>query len=226
MSENLSHPSEAGPVGPGAEGQLPVANLPANMPPAGPPASQPAVAVQIQSGVAAIPVAPGAFSSIEPTPVERLAGAAYDQASAAADALRRGEFSTGSVVDPTADNDDRLIAMLCYISQIFVPVLMPLIVLLSESSKKRPFQRYHAVQSLAFTLTLFGLGVATFIVSTIIGFIPLVGFLVILMAICLTGIGYVAAVIAMLYYGFQAYAGKRFGIPGLTTLLQDQGWLK
>ena len=163
---------------------------------------------------------------VEPTAAERIASGAYQHGAQAADALRRGELAQYSTVDPLADSDDRLIALLSYVTQIVIPVIMPAIVLVSESNSKRPFQRYHAVQSLAFTLTLFGLGVATFIVSTIIGYIPLVGFLVILMAICLTGIGYVGAVIAMLYYGFQAYAGKRFGIPGLTTLLQDQGWLK
>jgi uncharacterized membrane protein len=48
-----------------------------------------------------------------------------------------------------------------------------------------------------------------------------VGFLV----LCLSPIAYFMAVIALLYYGYQAYQGKRFAIPGLTGFLRDQGWI-
>ena len=72
--------------------------------------------------------------------------------SEAADAFRRGEIMQNSEIDVLADSDDRLIALLSYATQIVIPVIMPIIVLLSESSKKRPFQRYHAVQSLAFVV--------------------------------------------------------------------------
>jgi hypothetical protein len=30
---------------------------------------------------------------------------------------------------------------------------------------------------------------------------------------------------ALVYYGYQAYQGKRFAIPGLTSFLRDQGWV-
>ena len=30
---------------------------------------------------------------------------------------------------------------------------------------------------------------------------------------------------ALGFYGIQAYQGKRFAIPGLTSFLTDQGWL-
>ncbi|MCB0067641.1 MAG: hypothetical protein KDD77_10845, partial [Caldilineaceae bacterium] len=84
---------------------------------------------------------PGAQQPIEQTPVERMASSAYTQAGQAADALRRGELTHDSQLDPLADSDDRLIAMLSYATQLVLPVIMPIIVLLSESSKKRPFQR-------------------------------------------------------------------------------------
>ena len=45
------------------------------------------------------------------------------------------------LVEEVVGSDDRLIALLCYISQILIPVVMPVIVLLSESSKRRSFQR-------------------------------------------------------------------------------------
>src|SRR5690606_30873845 len=93
-------------------------------------------------------------SQSEQTSAERAAEKAREGATAAASALRRGEFMHDAAVDPAADRDDKLIAMLAYVTQILIPFIMPVIILLSESSKKRPFQRYHAVQSLALTVVV------------------------------------------------------------------------
>lgn len=156
---------------------------------------------------------------------QRTTQAAREQAGVAAGALRRGEFMQDATVDDSASSDDRLIALLSYVTQVFIPVVMPLIVLLSESSKNRPFQRYHAVQSLALTLLFVLVAVAASLGGVIIQIIPLVGQLVSLLLFCLSPIAYLMAVIAMFYYGYQSYQGKRFAIPGLTTFLRDQGWL-
>jgi uncharacterized membrane protein len=163
--------------------------------------------------------------SAEPTPIERAAGAAREQAEEAASALRRGEFMREAAIDVAANNDDKLIALLSYMTQILIPVIMPVIVLLSESSKKRPFQRYHAVQSLALSVLFMVLGAAVAVGTAIIQVVPLVGQLVGLLVFCLTPVAWLMYVIALLYYGYQAYQGKRFAIPGLTSLLRDQGWL-
>ena len=52
--------------------------------------------------------------------------------------------------DPNATNDDRVMAALAYASQLINPIglILPIIILVSETSKQRPFQRYHAIQSL------------------------------------------------------------------------------
>lgn len=161
----------------------------------------------------------------EPTPVERTVDVAREQAAEAAGAIRRGEFMREAVVDPQATADDRLIAMLSYITQVLIPAVMPVIVLLSESSKQRPFQRYHAVQSLALTIVFVGLGIAAAIGAAILQIVPVIGWLIGLAMLCLAPIGYLMAVVALLYYGYQSYQGKRFAIPGLTSFLHDQGWL-
>jgi len=155
------------------------------------------------------------------TPVERTVEMAREQATAAADAFRRGEFMREATLDAEANADDRLIAMLSYI----IPVLLPVIVLFSESSAKRPFQRYHAVQSLGLSLVSAMIGVAATIGTAIIQIVPVIGWLVGVLMICLTPIAMMMVVIAMLYYGYQAYQGKRFAIPGLTSFLRDQGWV-
>ena len=161
---------------------------------------------------------------VEQTPVERMASDAYQHTSEAADALRRGELMQNSEIDPLADSDDRLIALLSYATQIIIPVIMPAIVLLSESSKKRPFQRYHAVQSLAFTVLFWGLLVLAGIGTAVIQVVPLIGFLVGLMMACVAPLAWFAMAIMLLYYGFQAYKGRLFAIPGLTSFLRDQNW--
>ncbi|MCC6454247.1 MAG: hypothetical protein IT328_04840 [Caldilineaceae bacterium] len=160
-----------------------------------------------------------------PTPMGRMAENAREQASAAADALRRGEFMHDATVDAEASQDDKLIALLSYVTQIVIPLIMPVIVLLSESSKKRPFQRYHAVQSLALSLLFIAVAAAATIGTGIIQVIPLIGQLVALLMLCLMPIAWFMAVIALLYYGYQAFQGKRFAIPGLTSMLRDQGWI-
>ncbi len=164
-------------------------------------------------------------SQSEQTSAERAAEKAREGATAAASALRRGEFMHDAAVDPAADRDDKLIAMLAYVTQILIPFIMPVIILLSESSKKRPFQRYHAVQSLALTVVFTAFAAALAIGTAILQVIPLVGILVGFIVVCLSPIAFFMAAIALIYYGAQAYQGKRFGIPGLTSFLLDQGWL-
>lgn len=159
------------------------------------------------------------------TPFERAAETAREQANIAASALRRGEFTQQVSIDSAADSDDRLIGMLCYVTQIVIPVLMPVIVLLSASSKKRPFQRYHAVQSLSLVIVLGLLALGVIIGTGILQMIPLIGQLVGFVLLCLSPIAFLIVLVTLLYYGVQAYQGKRFAIPGLTSVIRDQGWL-
>jgi len=160
------------------------------------------------------------------TPVEQMAESAREQATQAADAFRRGEFMHAETVDSAASPDDRLIALLSYATQVVIPLVMPVIVLLSESSKKRPFQRYHAVQSLALALLFGGVFALLGVGSLVVLILPLIGWLVSVLMVCLIPIVWAMGVLAMLYYGYQAYQGKRFAIPGLTSFLDDQGWLR
>jgi len=155
------------------------------------------------------------------TAVEQAVDMAREQASEAADAFRKGEFTQDTIIDGNATRDDKLIALLAYI----IPFVMSFIVLLSESGKKRPFQRYHAVQSLGL-ITFFGiLGLSVAIGTAFSQIIPGLGFLVFLMVICLAPIAFTMVLITLAYYGYQAHQGKRFAIPGLTNFLQDQGWM-
>lgn len=152
---------------------------------------------------------------------QRFADSAGKQMEEAADAIRRGEFVRDAVVDPSADSDDRLVGLLNYV----VPVLLPAIVLMSESSEKRPFQRFHAVQSLGLSAAMILLGIVVGTVSMILGVIPIINIIAAVALFCLTPVLFLMAVVAMIYYGVQAYQGKRFTIPGVTNFLINQGWL-
>jgi uncharacterized membrane protein len=155
------------------------------------------------------------------TPIEQAADVARTQATQAADAFRRGEFMHEAATDPAASADDRLIALLTYL----IPLFMSILVLLSESSKHRPFQRFHAVQSLALSCVVVAIGAFVSISTAILQIIPPLGMVVGIAVFCMTPIAFLMYVAAILYYGYQAYQGKRFAIPGLTSFLRDQGWL-
>lgn len=143
------------------------------------------------------------------------------QANEAVDAFKREQLVQRNRVDIDASRDDRLIALLCYI----FPFLMSAIVLLSQSSQGRPFQRYHAVQGLGLAAALSLLGSAIGIFGTFIWIIPIIGWIIGALLFCLSPIGFIMAGFTHVYYGYQAYKGKRFAIPGVTTFLRNQGWL-
>lgn len=170
----------------------------------------------------------GTATAENATTAERFVGVAREQATQAADALRKGEFMRDSILDEEASSDDRLIALLSYVTQILIPIVMPVIVLLSESSKQRPFQRYHAVQSLALAIVFMALGAAVTFGTAFLTVVPIIGWIFSIMGVlllCLAPIGVIMVWMALGFYGYQAYQGKRFAIPGLTSFLRDQGWL-
>ena len=101
---------------------------------------------------------------------------------------------------PTADitSDDKLWALLGYI---FTPII-PIIVLLIEDKKNRPFLRYHSIQALAW-------GVIWVILSFL------------LVGLCLSPLYLVASI----YFAIKAYGGEYLVIPLLTDFLKGQKWI-
>ena len=98
--------------------------------------------------------------------------------------------------------DDKLWAALGY------PIpLIPIIVLLMEDKKARPFIKFHAVQSLIFNVVLY---VLIFIVSAVtLGF----------GAICAPLLWLVT-----LWPAYDSYQGNYTEIPVVTNFLKNQGW--
>ena len=100
------------------------------------------------------------------------------------------------------DSNDKLWAALSY------PIgIIAIVILLVESMKERPFQKYHAVQALAVNVIL--------VILTIV-----LGWTVVLACVPML-LWFVT-----LYWAYKAYQGEYFEIPGLTPFLKGQGWLE
>ncbi len=122
--------------------------------------------------------------------------------------------------DQITDND-KLLAALSY------PIwLVAVFVLISESNKNRPFQRYHAVQAL-------GLAVAAFAAYAVFG--CLYAILTIIAAAIADALGTIVACLfipfwliplaVVLWFAYRAYQGEQFEIPYVTAFMKGQGWL-
>ena len=101
-----------------------------------------------------------------------------------------------------ATSDDKLWALLAYVLSPIVPV----IVLLMEDKKNRPFIRAHNAQALAW-------GLVVYILSAILA--PVFG-----IGLCIGPIGFIINV----YWGIQAYGGKMVEIPVISNFVRNQGW--
>ncbi len=105
---------------------------------------------------------------------------------------------------PTTEvtSDDKLWSLLAYI----ITPIVPIIILLMEDKKNRPFIKAHNVQALV-------LGVVLWIINGVLT--PVFGLG------CITSI---ITLVIVIYYGIQAYNGKYVEIPVITNFVKQQGW--
>lgn len=96
-------------------------------------------------------------------------------------------------------SDDRLWAALAYV---FSP-LVPVILLVMEDKKNRPFIKSHNAQALV-------LGIVLIILTPIIATITF-------------GLGSLLWLV-MLWFAYQAYQGKSVNIPVISDFVRKQGW--
>ncbi len=92
-------------------------------------------------------------------------------------------------------NDDKLWAALAYV---FSP-LVPIIILLMEDKKNRPFIRAHNAQALLAGIVIFILSSVTLGCGTILWLV-------------------------MFYWAYKAYQGEEIEIPVITNFAKNQGW--
>ena len=100
------------------------------------------------------------------------------------------------------NDNDKLMAALAWI----IP-LLAIIMLLVEDMRNRPFQKYHAVNSLAFSIVFF-------VIISILSVVTF-GF-----GSCLFILWFV-----VIYWAIKAYQGEWVEVPALTNFLKGQGWI-
>jgi len=98
-------------------------------------------------------------------------------------------------------SDDKLWALLAYV----LSPLVPIIILLMEDKKDRPFLKEHNIQALI-------LGIINVILGTILSFTIVLACIPVLVWFY------------MIYLGYQAYQGQSVTIPLLTDFVKSQGW--
>ena len=106
------------------------------------------------------------------------------------------------MVAPQVDitDDDKLWALLSWLLAPFVPI----IVLLLEDKKNRPFIKYNAMQALV------------------------IGALVMLLSAVTAGVGCMVLWIVLvyqIYLAIQSYKGEWVTVPALTDFCKAQGWI-
>jgi uncharacterized protein len=97
-------------------------------------------------------------------------------------------------------SDDKLWALLAYL----LTPLVPIIIMLMEDKKNRPFLKAHNGQAL------------------VIGVIQII--LWSLSFTCITGIIALVILVAQIYWAVQAYQGNLVTIPVITDFVKNQGW--
>ncbi|HEY2981013.1 MAG TPA: DUF4870 domain-containing protein [Anaerolineales bacterium] len=110
---------------------------------------------------------------------------------------------TQAPVSTDATPDDKLWALLAYV----LSPIVPIIILLMEDKKNRPFIRAHNVQALVW-------GLINVVFGTILS--GLLFFCFGLPSILIWAVG--------IYWGIQAYNGKYVEIPVITSFVKGQGW--
>ena len=97
-------------------------------------------------------------------------------------------------------SDDKLWALLAYLLTPIVPV----IILLMDDKKNRPFIRAHNAQALAW-------GIVVIVLGSIIGAITF-------------GLGFIATAVITIIWAVKAYQGNYVNIPVITDFVKKQGW--
>ncbi len=100
-----------------------------------------------------------------------------------------------------ATSDDKLWALLTYI----LTPIVPIIIMLMEDKKNRPFIRAHNAQALV-------VGIVNLVIGLLLSWTVVLA--------CLPLIIWIVCI----YWGIQAYNGKLVEIPVITNWVKSQGW--
>jgi uncharacterized protein len=108
-----------------------------------------------------------------------------------------------NIIDPNITSDDKLWALLSYI---FTPII-PIVLLLIEDKKNRPFLKAHYPQALAF-------GIVAWVISGVA-----------LTCILFRSVSFGQPhLCSRIIWAIKAYNGEYVNIPVITDFVKKQGW--
>jgi len=113
---------------------------------------------------------------------------------------------------------ERALAGLGYASQVLLPVILPLVMLLTADTRRDAFLHYHAVHALA-------LAVCSVLYELVVGIVVVVLGAVAPRAFALLWLLFLLPAIPLLAYGWHAHQGRTSEIPWLTGFLRTNRWL-
>ena len=119
---------------------------------------------------------------------------------------------------PAVSDHEKLLGGLSYVSQIVLPVLLPVILLTGRETKHSSFLRHHAIHSLA-------LSALTIIYYLAAALVYTVGGAMFSCLLCVLWVLFLPPMGILLYYGWEGFRGSRAEIPWLTRLLRDNNLL-
>ncbi len=130
-----------------------------------------------------------------------------------------GVEEASSVGGPVGLTDnEKLMACLSYASQLILPAVLPIILLLTEEYKGSSFVRHHAVHGLA-------LLVATIIYELAVVGVYVLGSTVVACLACVLWVLFLVPIVVFIYYAVVALQGRSPEVPYLTKFLKDSNWL-
>ncbi|MBM3188838.1 MAG: hypothetical protein FJZ90_08970 [Chloroflexi bacterium] len=119
---------------------------------------------------------------------------------------------------PFTSENEKLLGGLAYVSQIFVPAVLPVVLLLSRETQNSRFLRYHAVQSIALLVASVVYYLAATVAYALLSAIaPFLG--------CILWLLFLVPTAAMGYYGYLAFRGAYAQVPWVTEFLRKNAWL-
>jgi uncharacterized membrane protein len=113
---------------------------------------------------------------------------------------------------------NRLLAGLCHVSQIVLPAVLPVILLVFEETKENAFLRHHAIHSL-------GLLLASVVYYAAAAIVYVAGSAAVPCVTCVLWGIFLLPPAILIYYGVLAFQGKEIEVLWLTEFLHRNEWL-
>jgi uncharacterized membrane protein len=119
----------------------------------------------------------------------------------------------------STDLPDNLVCALAYLMGVLTGILF----LVLEPYNSKPNIRFHAMQSLFFSITAFIVWFGLLLVSGVLTLLPVLGAILGSMILALFGLGMLAVWVLLM---FKAYSGETWKLPLLGDLAEKQAYSK